>query len=196
MTQQENIDSGFGQVAADVNALLSKIDELSRFVFPIGGRFLLDPNEFNAWGIQGPYDDTNSQDLGDVGDTTPARVAGGVTFPYDVEIINFHAYHRNNNGGALPWGWRIFKQTKLATPGAGSSDVTAVDVLNQINENGGTPPNDYGNTITQKTEIDFTNVTLTAGEILVLGVESPTAIATNNYVEIFSGFIQFKRILS
>lgn len=187
MTHQGQIEAGFAEVASDVN-------ELRKFIFPLGGRFLLDPNEFNAWGQLGPYDDTNSLDLGDVGDTTPSRLAGGVMFPWDVKLIQMQAFHQNSNALAEAWGWRIFRQAKAATPTAGSSVVTAVDILNEVN--GATVgPRDYGNNVTQKTELTFTDVTIPAGEVLVLGVESPTAVATNYYVNIFSGFLEFERVL-
>ena len=161
-------------------------------IFPLGGRFLLDPNEFNAWGILGVYDDTNSQDLGNVGDTTPSRLAGGLSFPFDIQLLRFVADHRNTNAAAEAWGWRIFRQDKLSTPAAGSSDVTAVDILNEVNDGN---IRDYLNNVNQKTEIEFNDIIIPAGEVLVLGVESPTAVATPNYyVEIQSGYFEYVRL--
>ena len=37
-------------------------------IFPLSGQWLLDPNEMNGWGVLGPYDNSNTQDLGNVGD--------------------------------------------------------------------------------------------------------------------------------
>ena len=157
----------------------------------LGGQFLLDPNEFNGWGILGPFDNTNNQDLGNVGAVAVSRIAGGFVFPFDVRLVRFYAWHYNSNAAAQAWGWRILRQEKNAA----SNVVTGVDILNEVSDNGGAGPRDYASTITQLTDIDLSaSATIPAGEVLVLGVEAPTANATNYYSRILSGFLEFKRV--
>ena len=155
----------------------------------LGGQFLLDPNEFNGYGVLGPFDNVNSQDLGNVG-AAVNRLAGGFVFPFDVKLTRFFAWHYNSNAAAQAWGWRIARQAKTAD----SNVVANVDLLAEVADNGGTGPRDYGNTITRLTDITFVGDTIPAGEVVVLGVESPTANATNYYARILAGYLQFQRV--
>jgi len=156
----------------------------------ISGRWLLDPNEINGWGQHGMFDNTNSADLGNVGDLTPSRLAGGPVYPFDVRLKRFYAWHRNSNGAALPWGWLIFRQEKIIDTTAQS----AVYILDETGDNGGAGPRDYGNNNTQLTDITFTDVIIPAGELINLSVTSPTAVATNYYAEVMSGYLEFERV--
>lgn len=175
-----------------VELLAQKIVELNTIIFPIGGQFLLDPNEFNAWGVLGPYDNVNSQDLGNVG-AAPNRLAGGICFPFDVQMEQFYAWHQNNNAGILPWGWRIVSQEKTG----GSNAVTTTDILREVTGTGATgiAPRDYQNTSNQLTDVDLTGSPIVpAGHVIGLGVESPTAVNTNRYVRVMSGFFKLRRV--
>lgn len=157
--------------------------------YHFGGQYLLDPNEFNGWGILGPSDNTNSQDLGNVGIVNPSRTSGGISYPFDVELVNFTANHQNSNATAEAWGWRIGRQVK----NPGTNTVTWTDILDEVGDNGGVGPRNYLNTTNQETDIDFTGEVIPAGEIIVLGVESPTAIATNYYVRCMQARLEFKK---
>ena len=160
---------------------------------PVSGQFLLDPNEFNGWGALGFNDETVSTDLGNVG-AGVSRVAGGFCFPYDVKLNKFFAHHYNNNSGAQAWGWRIITQSKQSN---GSNTATNTDLLAEVADNGGTGPRDYASTANQTTDISFDASiapVIPAGDVITLGVESPTAVTTNRYVRIVSGYLQFERV--
>ena len=164
--------------------------DVAPILFHLGGQLLLDPNEFNGWGVLGPFDNTNSQDLGNVG-AGVSRVAGGVVYPFDVRLTRFYAWHYNSNGSAQAWGWRIARQVK----NAGSNTVSSLNMLNEVGDNGGVGPRDYGNNQNQLTDIaSFTNDVVPAGETVVLGVEAPTAVTTNYYSRVLSGYLQFERV--
>lgn len=168
------------------------IIKLTPVLFELGGQFLMDPNEFNGWGTIGPIDDTNNQDLGNVA-AAVSRTAGGLIYPFDVQPIRMFAWHYNSNNSALPWGWRIAVQEKNAA----SNTVTTTDMIRECVGTGATAvaPRDYGNTVTQQTDIDLSGVSVVpAGQVIVLGVESPTATTTNYYVRVMAGYIQFARV--
>lgn len=170
--------------------LAEKLNELNSIVIPLGGQFLLDPNEYNGWGILGPYDNSNTQDLGNVG-AVPNRVAGGFCFPYDVKLVRFYAWHYNSSSAAEAWGWRILRQEKNDA----SNVVSFVNLLDEIGDNGGIGPRDYGNTTNQLTDVDLSaNGAIPAGEVVVLGTEAPTAVGTNYYSRILSGYFEFHRV--
>ena len=160
-------------------------------LFPLASQYLLDPNEFNGWGAIGVYDNVNTQDLGNVGTANPSRIAGGICFPFDITVKRFYAWHYNSNAAAQAWGWRLGVQTK----NAGSNAVSWDDIINEVGDNGGTGPRNYSNTTTQNTDIILNTPTvIPAGNVLVLGVESPTAVGTNYYVRILSGYIEAERV--
>lgn len=152
----------------------------------LGGQFLLDPNEINGWGVLGPIDNTNNQDLGNVG-AQINRLAGGVTYPFDVRIKKFTAWHYVTNGAALPWGWALISQEKTD----GSNAATNMAVVDEVGDNGGVGPNDYGDTTPHFTDIDIDFVH-PANHTLFLGVAAPTAVGTNYWVRVLSGCIQME----
>lgn len=158
------------------------------WVYPLGGQYLLDPGEMNGWGVLGPGDDTNTQDLGNFDTNTPAHTAGGLVFPWDVRITRFFAWHRNSNNSAQAWGWVLFDQEKTA--GANTDPTTFI--INEVVDNGNVGPRDYGNNINQQTDMSL-DYTLPAGHTLTLGVSSPTAVTTNYYVQIMSGYLLLER---
>lgn len=164
--------------------------KLVPIIFPLGGQFLADPNEHNGWGAIGPYDNSNTQDLGNVG-TNTNRVAGGLCFPFDVKLNRFYAWHRNNNVAVEPWGWRIGRQLKTAD----SNTVSRTSILDEVGDNAGVGPRDYASTENKLVDINLSaNPAIPAGEVVVLGIESPTAVTTNRYVQIMSGFFEFERV--
>ena len=65
--------------------------------------------------------------------------------------------------------------------------------MEEMDEAGSGNLRDYGNTTTQLTDITLDH-TIPAGETLVLGVVAPTAVATNYYARIMSGFLTFEVI--
>jgi len=162
----------------------------SAFFHELGSGFLADPNEFNGWGSTGLYDDLITHDLGEVGANT-SRVAGGISFPFDVKLKNFYAWHYNNNNALQAWGWRINMQTKNAA----SNVVVNTEIFREVvgQGAGAVAPRNYSNTTTQFTEIPFDFV-IPAGSIITLGIEAPTAIATNRYVFIMSGWFEFEKM--
>ena len=172
-------------------SVISKADgtlehERQKIHFPLAGQYLLDPNELNAWGAIGPYDNIVSQDLGNVGDLTPSRLAGGLVYPFDVKLTRMYAWHQNSNVAVEPWGWVLFRQEKFV-------DTTNESSVYILDEAGSGNLRDYGNTTTQLTDITLDH-TIPAGETLVLGVVAPTAVATNYYARIMSGFLTFEVI--
>ena len=124
-------------------------DASTSFLWPLGGQFLLDPNEINGWGIQGPIDHSNTQDLGNVGAANLSRLSGGLCFPFAVRIEHFFAWHSNSAANAQAWGWVLAKQQKTA----GSNTVTTTYILDEVADNGGTGPRNYGNNQNQQTDI-------------------------------------------
>lgn len=166
-------------------------------VIRLAGQFLLDPNEVNGWGQIGWQDNTNSQDLGDVGATTFNRLTGGLIFPYDVKVKSFFVHHYNSNAAALAWGWVMGTQTKTG----GSNTVTTDFILDESSVrsgvNNGAGLRNYLNTTTQETSLDLSsdpNNLVEAGEVLFLGVGAPTAVGTNYYVRVMSGYIEVERV--
>lgn len=164
-------------------------------VMPFGGQFLLDPNEYNGWGSIGAGDDTNTQDLGDVG-ANLSRYAGGFVFPFDVELVSFQAWHRNSNAAALPWGWVISKQLKVDN----SNSVTTEFILDESTVRAsvlnGLGLRNYLSNSNQYTEFDFSNdsIVIEKGQVLNLSIGAPTAITTNYYVQVMGGSFTFKKI--
>lgn len=183
---------GYDIVITDTNAQPLKSND--RY-FPVnwGGQFLLDPNEINGWGVVGFVDDTNNQDLADADATTLTRISGGLRFPFDVRLLRFDVWHRNNSAEAEAWGWVIGKQMKVDA----STTQTSTIFLHEVNDNGGVGPRDYGDTINHHTDIDLSNnadAVITAGEVIVVGVASPTAVAENRYVQVMTGLLELERL--
>lgn len=159
---------------------------------PFSGRFLADPNEINGWGIQGPSDDTNAQDLGDSNVTNLSRLAGGFMFPYDAELLSIRMWHRNNNAGVDPFGFVLTKQEKNNN----SNTVVSDNLIHEVNDNGGVGPRDYASTVTQFTELDLSGLAnrfLPENDVINLAVSFPTADNTNRYVEVMSGILVYRR---
>lgn len=182
-----------GQIDAIAAAIGNRI-KTEPFIFPLASQFLLDPNEFNGWGELGPYDNANARDLGNVGATTISRVAGGLMFPFDVRLTRFKAAHYNSNANAQAWGWRICHTTPIA---GSTAALAATDILRECVGAGATAtaPRDYGSTQNQLTDIDLSaSATIPAGDIITLGVEAPTAVGTNYWVRICSGYLQLERV--
>jgi len=186
----ENLDQTLLLLAARIKALEASSGAPQTETVPIGGQFLFDPGEFNGWGIIGPVDNTNNQKLANVGNANISRTAGGLCFSFDVRLKRFFAWHYNSNPSVHAWGWRIDRQTKTA----GSNSVSGEILFSQVTENGGTGPNDYGNTVPQKTDVSFTSQpVIPAGDVTVLGVEAPTAVGTNYYARVMAGYLEFDR---
>lgn len=164
-------------------------------VMPFGGQFLLNPNEYNGWGSIGAGDNTNTQDLGNVG-ASLSRYAGGFLFPFDVELVSFQAWHRNSNAAALPWGWVISKQLKVDN----SNSVTTQFILDESTVRAsvlnGLGLRNYLSNSNQYTEFDFSNdsIIIEKGQILNLSIGAPTAITTNYYVQVMGGVFTFKKV--
>ena len=161
------------------------------FIFPLGGQFLADPNEVNGIGNIGPYDNTNTQDLGNVGAANLSWLAGGLSFPWPVKLKRFWTVHRINNSAVEPWGWVIFRQTKTNA----SATVSTTYILDEVADNAGVGPRDYGNTIIRISD-ETLDETIPAGEVLGWGIAAPTAITTNRYVQILSGYFLFEKVIT
>jgi len=167
--------------------------KLQPMFFDFGGQFLLDPNEFNAWGSIGPHDNTNSQDLGNVG-AAPNRFLGGFHRPFAFKVMRLSLQFRENNNTIVdPWGFRMVRQVKNHN----TTGSTSTDILAEVAANGGVGPRSYANTNPQTADIDLStaaNNEVAAGEVLGFGVEAPTAITTNRYIQVMSGFIEYRRL--
>jgi hypothetical protein len=184
---RQSVNSLDRRVTSIEDAVNSDIEQIT---FPIGGQYLLSANDYNGWSDLGPYEGGLSQPLGTVGGAVD-RIAGGVAFPFDVRLVRFFAWHYNSDAGALPWGWRVVRQAKVA----GSNAVTFENMLDEVGNNAGVGPRDYGDSQNQLIDIAaFANDVVPAGEVVVLGVEAPTALSASNYVQIMSGYLQFERI--
>jgi len=191
---QDAADNAAQQVEDDAQQV--EIDEnlerANKIIYPVSGQWLLDPNEQNGWGVIGPGDNTNSQDLGNVG-AEINRLAGGISFPFDVRIDRFMAWHQNSNNSAQAWGWVVTRQQKTPASNARTNTV----VLDEVADNAGVGPRDYLNTQNQQTDIDLSelpNNILPAGDVLNLSVAAPTAVTTNYYVRMMSGYLELTRV--
>ena len=166
----------------------------AEFTEQLGNRFLLDPNEMTGIGLLGPYDNTHSQDLGNVGSVSLTRTTGGFEYPFDVRLKRFRIWHSNSNADAEAWGWFIARAQKV-------DDSTAVlattYILDEVADSGGAGPRDYGNTRTFMTDIeipDTPEAVIPAGETITMGVSAPTANNTNYYVNCHGGYFLFERL--
>lgn len=163
---------------------------------PIGGRFLLDPNEINGWGSIGMFDDVNTQDLGNVGAGNLNTSLGGLVFPFDVKLKGFQAWHNNTNSLALAWGWVIAVQTKNENSTTVTTDFILDESTVRAGVLNGLGLRDYLNNRAQYTEIDFSNddIIIQKGQVLNLAVSSPTAIIEKYYVDIQAGNFTFIKV--
>ena len=172
-------------------ALNEVFTEAKKHVVQLSGRFLLDPNEINwvweRWWTQGSF----ARDYGNSESTTIDRRAGWVSFPFDVRLNRFHAWHSNSNGAAEAWGWMIGTLTKTW----GSNTVTPVILKNEVTDNGSVWPRNYNNTQNQETDIDMSwGPIIPAWTLIILWVDAPTANATNYYVNMHSGYFEFEKV--
>ena len=172
---------------ADVRALVeNRLKPADTIIVPLGGQFLLDPNEINGWGITGPTDDSNTVDLGNSNVTNLSRFAGGYCWPFAVRLKRMFAWHYNSNTNAQAWGWVVSRQAKTA----GNNTVVTTNILHEVNAGN---LRNYGNNLNQNTDIAFNDV-IPANEVLNLAVGSPTAVTTNRYVRILAGYFELERV--
>lgn len=185
---KEQVDNIVAQVGERINN--SRIGH-----FPLAGQYLCDPNEINGWGVLGVYDNSNTQDLGNVGVNNISRTTGGLMFPYDVELLRFKADHYNSNAVVEPWGWILGSQVKTGGTNTVSTKFVLDESFVRTGINNGVGLRDYGNTVNQHTDVDLSsseNRTVPAGESVFLAVGAPTANPTNHYVRILSGFLSYR----
>ena len=160
---------------------------------PLSGQWLLDPNEANGWGVVGPYDPTNTQELGNVGATSWSWVMGGFTWPFDVKLTRFKCFCRENNNAVQAWGWTIAYGQQVDNS---TASIPITRLLDEVGDNGGAGPRDFGNTRPHLVDVStFANGgLLPAGNTLTVAVESPTADGTNRYIQVSSGFLLFEKV--
>jgi len=171
--------------------LMPNTPGFKQFVQQFAGAWLLDPNEHNGWGPRGFVDEANTQDLGNVG-ADYSRVAGGFMYPFDVKILGFKAKHYNSNATAHAWGWRLGYHTWTDS----SNVVNTTNLLQEVADNAGVGPRNYLSTTTKGTDLDLSanGWVMPAGAVLTVGIEAPTAEATNYYVNVMSGFLLLERV--
>lgn len=183
---------GYDTVITDAAGLpLRSNDRYTSINF--GGQFLCDPNEINGWGSQGFTDDTNVQNLGLANATSLSRHAGGLHFSFDVKVLRFSVWHRNNTADVEPWGWIVAKQTKVDD----SDAQTGTIFVHEVNDNGGVGPRDYGDDLNHRTDLDLTSNAdsiIPAGDVLTVGVACPTAVEANRYIQVMSGLLELERL--
>lgn len=175
-----------------VDEIGAEIKTLHDVWLPIGGKFGIQDNEINAYGRLSWIDNTNTQDLGNSGVTTLNRNAGGWVLPFDIKLKKMTVFHRNDNADAEAWGWVIASQSKVPA----SNTVTSTIILNETTDNGGVGFRNYTNIQNQQTILDLSglaNNTITADDLLILGVDCPSA-GTSRNVEIFGGYILAERV--
>lgn len=160
-------------------------------VWHLGGQFLLDPNEVNTIGVIGPYDDTNSQDVGDVGQAGFGWAAGGIVYPWDMRMTAARIDYRENNNDAQAFGFIIGHFENIPDSTA-RRDSTLI--LDEVGDNGGVGPRAHPNTAPQSTGVMTFDHFIPAGEIITYGVAAPTAVTTNRYVQVSAGYLKFERM--
>lgn len=179
-----------------LNSTTSKIHVALSEFFDLSGQWLADPDEMNGWGATGPFDPTNTQDLGNSNAVNLHYLTGGYSRPFEIELLRMYIWHRDNNTTVEPWGWYLSHGIKVENSTA--VQVTE-DVLHEVNDNGGVGPRDYPNTRGYLTDLDLTTIpsskrTVPAYSVVNLSVSTPTAIATNRYVQVMTGWIEYKRV--
>lgn len=162
--------------------------------FHFSGQFLCDPNEINAWGVTGFVDTTNSQDVANSQATQRLWTAGGPKWPYPIQLLEFHAVFRENNAGVEAWGWALAKKPFLEN----STAAAGATIINEVIDNGGVGPRDYGNTRPHSDTLDLSQLPesiLLPNEMLNVGVDTPTAETNNRYIQTYSAYIRYHRVL-
>ena len=193
--RDDRLRAAFEAAGGDIGFILDRLQALSEFVVPLGSEFLLDPNEVNAWAVRGMIDDRHAISLGNTDADNLSRLAGGLIYPFDVRIKALHAYHRNSDNDAQAWGWVVARVKKTAASNSQTTDF----ILHESQENGNVGPRDYGNNVTQLTDIDLSQrpeSLVPAGETIILGVAAPTAVTANRFVQIMSGYIHIERVFN
>jgi len=176
---------------ADGTIVTTAAAPIEKDIFHLGGQFLLDPNERNTFGILGVIDPTNTQDVGNSSATTIAYTAGGISYPWDTKLTRFRAWYRVNNVDSEAFGFFIAHTQKVENSTA-NQPFTAL--LDEVADNGGVGPREPTNTRMYLVDIPLTGATIPAHETITFGVDSPTAIATNRYVQIADGYLLFERV--
>lgn len=164
-------------------------NSVDEFVFAMSGQYLFDPNERNTWGALGPYDLSNTQDIGNSGAATFIHTVGGLMFPHDMRVKEMRLRWRVSNANSEPFGYLLAHVTPINDS---TATLTPTFVLDEVGDNGGVGPRDPTSTRWFLNEWTFDHV-MPAGDLLTFGVESPTAIATNYYAQISAGYILLER---
>lgn len=166
------------------------------FTEKIGGQFFLDTGEYNGWGVLGAVDETNNQDLGNVGASSLSRIAGGIMYPFDVRIKRLRLVHANNNANAIAFGWAIAKLTKNNSSNTQTTEWLYDEAFDRT-ANGvpnGNGLRNYLNNTNQITDISL-DVIVEAGKVICLMAGSPSGNGdTNRYVRVQSGYFEFERL--
>lgn len=180
------------QAAALESKTESDIESIGSIIVHLGGQFRLRNDQISGFGSVGPIDDSNTQNLGASAATNLNRLAGGWTFPFDVSIKRFYAPHRVSNVAADPWGWLVYTQNKTYP---GNTRVTTF-VLDEVGDNAGVGPNDYGDTANQLTDVDLSLVAnaqnIPAGDFIGVAVNAPTSPA-DYFVQVMGGYLELER---
>ena len=103
------------------------------------------------------------------------------------------AHHYNSNLNVEPWGFRIYTQEKTD----GDNTVVNNDILREcvgVDETA-TCPHDYQSTMNQSTNFDLSAApVIPANTVIGIGVEAPTAVTTNYYVNVVAGMLSYQRV--
>ena len=174
-----------------VNAINETLAIAKTEIIQLWGKFLLDPNEINWFTEKWIYSEIYNRNYWTSQSTTINRKAWWVSFPYDVKLNKFHAWHMNSNWAAKAWWWVIWYQTKTA----GSNSVTSTIIKNEVTDNWWVWPRNYLNVRNQLTSINLSWwAIIPAWSVIFLWVDAPTALTTNYYVQIESWYFEFERV--
>jgi len=156
-------------------------------VYPVSGQWALQNNEVNGWGLLGPYDNTNSQDLGNYTNylSLNPQQLGGFRFPFDVDFIELDIIYRINNNNTQDWKWLIYTQEKTIASTTRSTELIYDGPLGII----ATPTQYQQTTITAA---DLTLAYLPAGQFFCLAAGTPSQVANRN-IQIYGGSIVFRK---
>ena len=82
-------------------------NSVDEFVFAMSGQYLFDPNERNTWGALGPYDLSNTQDIGNSGAATFIHTVGGLSAHADQQgMVDWYRSFENSPPALLVHGER------------------------------------------------------------------------------------------